>query len=276
MKRSTTIPGVLLIALTAALTACGGDSSTGSTPAASSETTSAASASGLPVVALGDSETTGSGDPSGLGWVGRYARLLRSRLGLRVDVTNLAQDGETSAQLLSDVRSDPATTEAIENAQIVLFGIGGADLNEGDANFQAGKCDAERCYAPVLKSFARNFAATVAAVRKLRGSNNTVLRSITQANTLTGAEDVIPPFLKPVATEVGVYQAKTANRAICQVMADNGGQCIDILGVFNGPHGTENAYEKGLLNHGDCCYPSAKGQQLMAEMLFKTGLAPLR
>jgi hypothetical protein len=38
-------------------------------------------------------------------------------------------------------------------------------------NFAAGQCRAEACYAPVLKSFARNFDATVAAVRELRGSN---------------------------------------------------------------------------------------------------------
>jgi lysophospholipase L1-like esterase len=36
------------------------------------------------IVALGDSDTSGEGDPTGLGWVGRYARLLRQRLGLKV------------------------------------------------------------------------------------------------------------------------------------------------------------------------------------------------
>jgi lysophospholipase L1-like esterase len=227
-------------------------------------------------VALGDSETTGAGDPTGIGWVGRYARLLHTKLGVEVDVTNLAVNGKTSAQLLADVRGDPTTRDALKDAQVVLLGIGGADLNEGDANFESGRCRAEACYAPVLKSFARNLDATVAAIRKLRGSHNTVIRSITQPNGLTGAEDVIPPFLKPVATRIGVYQAKTANRSICEVMAEYDGRCIDVLEVFNGPDGTENAYKKGLLNHEDCCYPSAKGQQLMAELLLETGLAPVR
>jgi hypothetical protein len=93
---------------------------------------------------------------------------------------------------------------------------------------------------------------------------------------LTGAEGVIPPFLKPVATKVGVYQAKTANAAICQVMAKYGGKCIELLKRFNGPQGTRNAYKTGLLNHNHCCYPSAKGQQLMAQLLYQTGLAPVR
>jgi hypothetical protein len=202
--------------------------------------------------------------------------LLHEKLKLDVEVTNLAEDGQTSAQLLSDVRNDPTTREALRGAQVILLGIGGADLNEGDMKFEAGKCRAEACYAPVLSSFEHNLDATVAAIRELRGPNNAVLRSITQPNTLTGAEDVIPPFLKPVATEVGVYQAKTANRSICRVMAKYDGRCVELLEPFNGPDGTENAYAKGLLNHEDCCYPSAKGQQLMAELLFETGLEPLR
>src|SRR5439155_11319905 len=65
------------------------------------------------VVALGDSDTTGEGDASGLGWVGRYGRLLRQKLGFKVVVTNLAQEGRTSAELLSDVRSDATTRAAV-------------------------------------------------------------------------------------------------------------------------------------------------------------------
>ena len=269
--------GIALLALGAIAGACGEDSSSeGSGTAETTATATTTTGTGLLVVALGDSETTGAGDPTGVGWVGRYARLLRKKLDLEVHVTNLAVDGKTSEQLLSEVRNDPTTRAKLEKAQVVLLGIGGADLNAGDDAFAAGRCRAEACYARVLKSFARNFDAMVAAIRKLRGSNNTALRSITQPNVLTGAEDVIPPFLKPIATRIGTYQAKTANRSICQVMAEHDGRCIDVLEAFNGRDGTENAYEKGLLNHEDCCYPSADGQQLMAELLFKTGLAPVR
>jgi hypothetical protein len=59
-------------------------------------------------------------------------------------------------------------------------------------------------------------------------------------------------------------------------MTKYGGRCIDVLHAFNGPNGTANAYEKGLLSLEDCCYPSAKGQRLMAKLLLRTGLAPLR
>jgi lysophospholipase L1-like esterase len=229
----------------------------------------------LRVVALGDSETTGSGDPTGAGWVERYARLLRTERHLAVQVTNLAVDGKTSGELLSDVRRDPATRKVLRNADVVLLGVGGADYNAGDDAFAAARCRGEACYEPALRAFAKNFDATVAAVRELRGSKPTAMRSITQPNVLHGAEDVIPSFLKPIATRIGVYQAKTANRAICATMARHEGECIDVLRAFNGPRGTRDAYATGLLNHEDCCYPSAEGQQLMAELLAKTGLAPL-
>jgi hypothetical protein len=59
-------------------------------------------------------------------------------------------------------------------------------------------------------------------------------------------------------------------------MSHNGGRCVDVLHAFNGPAGTRNAYTRGLMNHADCCYPSAKGQQRIAQLLFETGLAPIR
>jgi lysophospholipase L1-like esterase len=230
----------------------------------------------LSVVALGDSETSGNGDPTGAGWVQRYARLLRTRLGIDTDVSNLAANGKTSADLLSDLRSDPNTRQTVKGADIVLLGIGGADLNAGDDDFGAGRCRAEACYAPGLKAFGRNFDAIAREIRELRGSDKTVLRSITQPNGLTGAEDVIPPFLKPIATRIGLYQARTVNRTICRSMSKYGGRCIDVLHAINGRSGRRDGYKAGLLNHDDRCYPNANGQQLMAELLVKTGLAPVR
>jgi lysophospholipase L1-like esterase len=227
----------------------------------------------LRIVALGDSDATGEGDPMRLGWVGRYARLLRARLGLQVTVTNLARNGQTSSQLVADVRSNPTTRRAVKKAQIVLFGTGGADLNAGDARREAGKCKAEACWAGDLRAFGRNLDTTVALVRKLRGSNATALRAITLPNVVPGAEDVVPPF---ATVAIGVYQTKTLRQLICAAMTKHRGRCVDVLRVFNGPDGTQNAYAKGWLTKSPCCYPSGKGQQLMAELVFKTGLKPLR
>ena len=264
----------LLALVLTALAACSSKASTttGGSPAASPTVSSATPSESLNIVALGDSDTTGAGDPTGKGWVGRYASLIQQKLGLHVRVTNLAVDGKTSDQLLSEVRSDQLNRQTVANADIVLIGIGGADLNAGDANLQAGNCKGKACFAPVLQTFGRNFDAIVAEVRALRGSP-TVLRAITLPNGFPGAGTAYPPS---ATAEVSLYQATTERDLICETMTKYGGRCVDVVRAFNGPSGTENAYQSGLMNKQECCYPSATGQQLIAELLFKTGLAPIR
>jgi lysophospholipase L1-like esterase len=225
------------------------------------------------VVALGDSDATGEGDPTRLGWVGRYARLLRERLGLKVAVTNLAVNGKTSDELLSQLRSESRTRGLVKRAHVVLFGIGGADLNAGDTRNEAGTCKGEACYAADLRAFGRNLDRAVALVRTLRGSNKTVVRAITLPDVVPGARDVVPPFITPA---IARYQTTTLRRFICAAMATHRGRCVDVLRAFNGADGTQNAYASGLLTKSPCCYPSGKGQQLMAELVFKSGLAPIR
>ena len=227
----------------------------------------------LRIVALGDSDTAGNGDPTGIGWVGRYAKLLRKKLGARITVANLAQDGKTSSELLSDLRSDGTTRSKVRAASIVLLGIGGADLNAGDARHDAGQCTGKDCYAADLEKFGRNFASASALIAKLREHQKTLLRAITLPNAIPGAEDVVPPFL---TVEIGLYQAETLRAKICAAMKAHRGRCIDVLTAFNGPSGTEDAYAKGLMNHADCCYASAKGQQLIAKLLLNTGSRRIR
>jgi lysophospholipase L1-like esterase len=199
--------------------------------------------------------------------------LLEKKLGQKVNVTNLAVDGKTSDQLLSELQSDATTRKDVAHARIVLIGIGGADLNAGDANLQAGKCKGEACYVPVLRAFGRHFDAIVAQVHVIRGSSPTVIRAIAPPNGFPGAGTAYPPF---VTAQISLYQATTERQIICQTMVKYGGRCVDVVRAFNGPSGTQNAYKSGLMNLLDCCYPSAKGQQLIAHLLVKTGLAPIR
>lgn len=225
------------------------------------------------IVALGDSDATGEGDSTGLGWVGRYARLLRQKLGLTVVVTNLARNGKTSGGLLFDLRSDPTTRTAVKKARIVLVGIGGADLSAGDDRLARRTCKGTACYEADLRAFARNLDATAAIVRKLRSSKQAVLRAITLPNVIPGGRDVVPSF---ITQEIGTYQATTLKRFICSAMTKHRGRCADAYRAFNGPDGRQDAYAKGWLTKSPCCYPSGKGQQVMAELVLKTGLAPLR
>lgn len=82
----------------------------------------------LNIVALGDSLSTGLGDPTGLGYVGR----LRDKLAESADVpvrllNNLAVNGYRTDHLLEDL-DKPSVTEAVGRADLIVFTIGGNDL----------------------------------------------------------------------------------------------------------------------------------------------------
>jgi lysophospholipase L1-like esterase len=201
--------------------------------------------------------------------------LVQAGTGRAVAASNLAAGGKTSTDLLAEVRSDASTRTAIGAADIVLLGIGGGDLNEGDAALAAGGCKGKACYEGTVATFSKNIGAIVEEISRIRGGKPTVLRAITLPNVLPGAEDVIPPSLVPVAPEVGPYTARGLRDATCTALKANGGLCIDAVTAFNGPGADTDAYKLGLLNHTDCCYPNEKGQGLMAQLLYATGLAPL-
>ena len=241
---------------------------------ASAAVGSGAKAPAWKVVALGDSGATGRGDATGLGWSGWYARLLRQRFHHEVTLTNLAQQGKSSFTLLSELRFSPSTRAVVKQADIILFGsTAGPSLNSGDTKLEAKECAGKACYAVDLQAWARDFEQIVATAAALRGNKKTVLRGVTDANVVPGAQDVIPPF---ATIGLGLYQAKTINQAICASLKKHSGRCIDVLTAFNGPSGTENAYARGLMNKVDCCYASGKGHQLIAKLLLETGVKPLR
>jgi lysophospholipase L1-like esterase len=238
-------------------------------PAASSAPASPSVASNdqvFTIVALGDSEATGAGDPTGEGWVGRYAALIEDEYGIDVTVENHAAEGKYSSTLLLEVESDDDLRQQLASADLVLMGIGGADLNIGDDALSSGTCDGKACYVPILNEFERNLDAIATEVDSVQGSGGE-MRAVAFPNVYPGAEKVVPSFITP---EIALYQATTLRDAICSTMEDHGGECIDALAEFNGPDGTKDAYEAGLLNLKDCCYPSEDGHQLIAELLLET------
>ena len=222
------------------------------------------------VVALGDSGASGSGDPTRLGWGGRYARLLHQRLHHKVTFTNLARDGLGTFLLLDELRSDQKVRATVAKADIILFGsTAGSPLNAADENLQAGTCKGTACYAAELRPWAKEFYRIVATARGLRRSKQTVLLGVTDPNVVPGAQGVVPPF---ATVPIGLFQARTIDKTVCTVLRSHSGKCIDVLTPFNGRSGTEDAYKKGLMNKIDCCYASGKGQQLIAELLYRAGL----
>ncbi|WP_161798291.1 GDSL-type esterase/lipase family protein [Aneurinibacillus tyrosinisolvens] len=82
----------------------------------------------LQIVALGDSLTRGTGDESGLGYVGNMQAGLAEKNKRQVFVLNHGVIGYKTANLLADLQSKEDIRRSIRQADIVTLSIGGNDL----------------------------------------------------------------------------------------------------------------------------------------------------
>jgi hypothetical protein len=181
-------------------------------------------------------------------------------------VDNRAVEGQTSDDLRNAVTGDDALRQALAKADVVLIGLGGADLNAGDDALQTKRCDGRACYTLILRRFGENITAITAEIHRLNPV--AVLRAISLPNGYPGAGDAIPSF---ITADISRYQSTTERALVCQAMQTNGGRCADVVRAFNGPSANDDAYTSGLMTKDPCCYPSGKGQQLMASLLIKLG-----
>jgi len=263
------VTGCGIAAVALLMAGCGASGSEGgkvSQPSASSSRQAAVS-----IVALGDSDATGIGDATGRGWVGRYGDLVTQKLNMSVAVDNRAGEGKTSDQLRTEVTDDDSLRQALKGADVVLIGIGGADLNAGDDALSTGSCEGRQCYVQLLQAFDANISAIATEVRRL--APTAVLRAISLPNAVPGGGDVIPEF---ATADIGRYQVVAERASVCQAMRSNDGQCVDVVRAFNGKNASGDAYKTGLMTKDPCCYPSGMGQQLMAELLAETGFRGLQ
>lgn len=97
----------------------------------------------IAIVGLGDSLTVGTGDTTGKGYILRVRDKLKEQTGKEVHVlNNLAIPGYVSEQLLHDVQQKKVKN-ALKEADLILFSIGGNDLFAGGAGLFNPAADME-------------------------------------------------------------------------------------------------------------------------------------
>ena len=236
--------------------------------------TPTAGANAWRLVALGDSDTTGSGAPTGKGWVDDYAELIRLGQGREVSVSNLAQNGMSSGQLAGDVRSVKSVRDAIAAGDIVVVGMEApismpaTRLGSRDLQGHVVLCAADRCLQDQYRC--RRCGNHEHPSRKADGPSSD--HATERPHRRGGRDPTVRALDRDRSRRV---HGRGLRDAICTAMTSHSGQCIDVLTAFNGPGGDGDAYKMGLMNKVDCCYPSEKGQKLMADLLYATRLAPL-
>src|SRR5919202_413942 len=90
-------------------------------------------------VALGDSLAAGTGALHE-GYVDRYAAYIDDDTGARVSVTNLGRNGQTSSELLYNLRNDPSWRRAVGEADVLTVNIGINDLGHAAEAYVGGAC----------------------------------------------------------------------------------------------------------------------------------------
>ncbi len=221
-------------------------------------------------VALGDSLAAGLN--ANRGYVLRYADNIQRDTGVVVNVNNLGVSGWTSTDLLNAIRTNPAFRSAISNANVVTWDIGGNDLLGAYhllLNGQCGVTDPLECFRIAVTTFETNWDAIVVEILALRGTQNTILRTMDVYNPFVAEQKTLGIFseVKPFLDEVDAHIQASAQQ--------NGIPCARIYAAFNGPAGDQDALAGGLIST-DLLHPNDAGHTLIADQLSALGYAPLR
>jgi len=222
-------------------------------------TTTTATTTDAPVVwnyvALGDSLAAGTGAASYEGYVERYAAYLEADTGVRVNVTNLGQNGLRSSELLFALRSDPSWRRAVGEADILTVNIGINDLGHAAQAYEQGTCggtDNQDCLRGAVQTLRGNWDTISAELLSLRSTKDTIIRVAGLGYTpYLETEEVFLPYVD----EVNRHIATTASK--------------------NGIPYAEVHLDQGYISQ-DGVHPNDEGYEVIAERLRELGYRPLK
>ena len=233
------------------------------------------------LVAVGDSIFFNSpGDcPGCRSAVDRYAEAVTVATGRSVNVRNLSEhNGLRLNGLLNELERDPTRKEALAAADIILVGIA---HNDAPMNRDNDPCDGaggefpdwskftEACIAEDIATYTPLYERAYEQIAAMRAGKPTILRTINRFNDWIGwpGHDLTSEGIAATKAVVTAW-----NDMICSAAKASGFLCADISREFNGEDGTEPA---GDLLVADYTHPSAKGNEVIAQVLIDLGFAPL-
>jgi len=225
------------------------------------------------LVAIGDSVTAGTNCDC-TAFPNLYAKALASRYGVAAYVRNDGQGGETSADVLDDLRGNDAEQSDIDRADIVVVTIGANDFGSQYGAISSGSCggnDDLSCVHDDLGRLQDNLTAIVRQIHRLRAGAPTAL-------LLTGYWNVFEDgdVARRAMTKRGLAESDTLTRAtnqvIEQVARDQQATYVDLYSAFKGADGGQDPTQ---LLAGDGDHPNAAGHRLIAQTLTAAGVAPL-
>jgi len=213
------------------------------------------------VVALGDSVPSGGGCDC-RAFPEMYAATSAARVGEVARTVNLAVDGYTSAEVLSQV-ADPAARSALQTADTVVIMVGANDFLQALADDLDGRLSRADCYTLAKTSVAANVIDTVQQIHAIHPTPVSVIVvgywNVAEDGSVGRAAYGADGMAK--ADRATAY----ADTALQQAAADTGAHYVATLAAFRGPGG---GLDPTPLLAADGDHPNAAGHDRIAQALF--------
>ncbi len=229
-------------------------------------------------VAMGDSLAFGLWAFPGNSYVSRFRNYVQTDNGVTVNLNNLGVNGWRSGDLLNALLTNTTYRNAVMNARVITWDIGGNDLLDARSSYKSGTCggsDNQNCLRNALTSIRNNWTAIMHEILVLRG-NNVMVRTIemynpyivTDSNTNTWPNDGgINDYqaFKPYLDEFNNYIRTTATI--------NGIETGRVFTAFNGVAGNEDPVGKGYISF-DGLHPNDSGHGIIATHIRTAVVVP--
>ena len=255
-------------------------------PAATSSATPAPvpSAATLKLVALGDSIPFGSHFCNGcVGYPKLFGEQIEASTGLRVDAVNRSQDdGLTAARMVKELQGRPDVTADIRDADIITLSIGHNDTPwnalddgcDGSNGFFDGNVKAPwaaligPCLQVEVDRYRKNLDGIMKQVVELRGGKPTVYRYTNQYGDIPG-----DPCCPPEATNVSKVTKDAFNNAAASFPKRTDSPSSTSITRSTDPTAP---VPPARCSRTITPIPRRRAVALIADLLAKAGLAPLR
>ncbi|MBO0862583.1 MAG: SGNH/GDSL hydrolase family protein, partial [Chloracidobacterium sp.] len=191
---------------------------------------------------------------------------------------NLCIPGWTSTDLLGAIRGNPLFRVSVAASPIVTINIGGNDLLDVRNSYKDRTCggtDNQDCLRAGVATLNANFDAILAEVRSLRGSRNTIIRTMDIYNPYVNADRAQDTWPNDQGNDFQVLKPyiEMVNNQIAATATARNIPYAKVYLAFNGPNGDIDPGDRGLIAF-DGLHPNENGHLMIAELLRGLGYSP--
>jgi lysophospholipase L1-like esterase len=259
-----------LASVAVVIVGCGG-SNQAKQPSSAAPSTTATKALSLGV--LGDSIALTTDPPCGCT---PFAALFAHRIGARV--SDGAAAGSEARDLLKQVNTDDFIRQIVRRSDDIVIDMGINDLpwmRSDDPCSVAGSQPGEvhwagvdqKCIRRVARQYENTMNSVLTQIDGLRANKPTMLRLTNVYDSVIG-DTVTPSYNSPAAVRPSEAAVARFDAIQCRLASEHHGRCVDVDRAFNGPDGSQPA--RRFLVASDHLHPSARGQQVIADLLYQT------